>query len=313
MRYTHYFVIIVFSSHLYANGSLLIPRPPQPEQEEELPVIKLSPRSRIKPLSSTPRRVIPVHLVQPFLTRTMVLQEDELAIAPRVVGFVEERFIGSSGDEIYASDTNYFPNQGPLEEAINLAKQARMAQNTEITDQMQLKFEVVRPGKPYIDPDSGENLGYEVIHLGTARLVQAGDPARLILTANSSDVRLHDRLFAVTENESLEDFVPIPAPSTLKGKILRMPGSNAKEIGGNDVVAINLGSMNRVKPGHVLHVVRPSVIPRSSTRYNLPTTLPKRVIGSVMIFRIFKHISYALVLKFRTTLHPNDEVQGSGM
>jgi len=37
------------------------------------------------------------------------------------------------------------------------------------------RFNIFRPGKALVDPDSGEVLGHEAIHVSNASLVKAGD------------------------------------------------------------------------------------------------------------------------------------------
>ena len=50
-----------------------------------------------------------------------------------------------------------------------------------------IQYAVVRPEKPYKDPDTGEILGYEALYVGTSELKRTGDPAKLLLTSTDME------------------------------------------------------------------------------------------------------------------------------
>ncbi len=312
MRYSIYYKIFIAVLPLcvYANGDSTPPllQQPAPPPIEEIPTVKLSPEIQLKTLPPKPQKIIPIHLVRPFLLRPILLQSEQMETAPRVVGFVGERFIGSSGDEIYVSDKDYsktleqdFTN---LEDSINL-------EELDAAGRLWHKFEIVRPGPPYLDPDTEEILGYGAIHVGNAILVKPGEPAHLAITGNSRVVRVNDLIFPILEEDSIEDIVPIPAPYELRGKILKIP-YGSYENAANDVVAINLGAIDQVKPGHIFEVVRSPIRPRTTKDLKLPPTLPKEVIGIIVVFRSFERVSYALITKATLSIRPQDIIRGSG-
>ena len=111
--------------------------------------VKLSPRIREFPHDDA-IRAIPLDVVQPFLSRPLVVAEGELGRAAYVVGNQDERLAYGSGDHIYV--------RGMLDTASN-------------------KFSIYREGPPYKDPVTGEILGYQAEHVGDGLVERYGDPA----------------------------------------------------------------------------------------------------------------------------------------
>ena len=64
--------------------------------------VKLSPQMRISALDANPIPVIPLALIQPFLTDTAVFDTDVLATAPRIVAAQEGHVVLGKGDLAYA-------------------------------------------------------------------------------------------------------------------------------------------------------------------------------------------------------------------
>ena len=42
-------------------------------------------------------------------------------------------------------------------------------------------WQIYRPGRALIDPDTRETLGFEAIYLGDARLTRRGDPSTVLV------------------------------------------------------------------------------------------------------------------------------------
>ena len=163
-----------------------------------------------------------------------------------------------------------------------------------IQDQSFAEYRVFRPGRHFVDPTTGESLGWEAEHMGDARMLKEGDPARLTLLKTYSDVAIKDRLRPITLQESLPFFYPkAPDNIDIRGVILEMP-SKTEELGALSVVAITLGEREGVVPGDVFRILSQSVDkkdPLTGEAYKIP----EEKVGLLMVFRTFEKVSYAIV------------------
>ncbi len=65
-----------------------------------LPTLKLSPKARVTPLEA-PEARIPLSAIRPFLEYAYILDRDEIEQAPYVVALPERRVMGGTGDQVY--------------------------------------------------------------------------------------------------------------------------------------------------------------------------------------------------------------------
>lgn len=245
-------------------------------------LVKLSPGVRrealVRPVPS-----IPIDAIHQFLTRPRVFSQQELNTAPTVQAFVEEHIVGGTGDAFYV-DT--------------------------LEDPDQIQFDLVRPGETYRDPDSGETLGYEALYVGSAEVLRAGSPAKMVLTASQAEVQLGDRLLPDPEEEALNNFLPRPAPDLTEGRILSVL-NGVNQIGQLNVVVISRGEDDGLEPGHVFHILqrsRPPFIQDKKTLWGRKLDLPLERVGTLMVFRTFSRVSYALVMSASHAIHVGDTV-----
>ena len=243
--------------------------------------VKLSPQIRREELTRAIPS-IPIDAIQQFLTRPQVVTRQELDSAPYLTAFVREHIVGGAGDAIYVSA---------------------------IEDDFIRGFDVVRPGKAYEDPDSGEILGYEALYVGDAELLRPGDPAKLMLTSTEIEALLDDRLFPDPEEEVLENFQPKAAPLFLEGKIISLL-EGVNQIGQYSVVVLNKGSDDGLEPGDVLRIMQRTDPPKmGGSLFRRKTEMPLEQAGVLMVFRPFERVSYALVMYATRALHVGDSVR----
>ena len=182
-----------------------------------------------------------------------------------------------------------------------------------IKDQSFDEYRVFRPGRRFIHPITRESLGWEAEHLGDARMLKEGDPARLSLLEAFKDVTVKDRLRPIEIQESLPFFYPkAPDNPDVRGVILEMP-SKTEELGALSVVAITLGEREGIVPGDVLRILSKEVAkkdPVTGEKYNIP----EEKIGLMLVFRTFEKMSYAIVTNssrqvnvFDTVISPDVE------
>jgi hypothetical protein len=241
----------------------------------------LSPSIRATPLDQA-IPTIPIDAIAPFLTRPYVVDEGELEKAPYIVHFLDDHIVGGAGISYYARS---------------------------IMEQDSLQYAVVRPEKPYIDPDTGETLGYEALYVGTSELKRTGDPAKLLLTSSDMEAIIGDRLIKEMEDEPLIDFQPRVPDTPIEGRIISVL-NGVSQIGQYNVVVLNKGANAGLEAGHVLRILQGGNEVRDIVKGRGETVkLPLEQAGHLMVFRTFEKVSFALVMDAEKPLHVLDWVR----
>ncbi|MCG7877948.1 MAG: LysM peptidoglycan-binding domain-containing protein [Candidatus Thiodiazotropha taylori] len=244
----------------------------------------LSPRVRATPLDQA-IPTIPIDAIAPFLTRPYVVDENELEKAPYIVHFLDDHIVGGAGISYYARS---------------------------IMEERPIQYAVVRPEKPYKDPDTGEILGYEALYVGTSELKRTGNPAKLLLTSSDMEAIIGDRLIKEQEDEPLIDFQPRVPENPIEGRIISVL-NGVTQIGQYNVVVLNKGANVGLEAGHVLRILQGGEAIRDIVKGRGETvTLPLEEAGHLMVFRTFEKVSFALVMDATKPLHVLDWVRTPG-
>lgn len=228
-------------------------------------------------------RLIPTEVIASFLTSPKVVDANELNNAPYVVGFAGEHIIVGTGDRVYVRS---------------------------ITESKNLSHTIYRPGSAYISPENGEILGYEAQYIADASLQQPGDPATLAITKADLEIRTGDRIMPNAEEDIALNYFPRPPEQSIKGSIISVLGG-VSQIGRYSVVVIDKGTADGLLVGHELDIYKRGKVVRDdySPIKNDAVNLPDEVAGTVMVFRPFERVSYALVMKATQALHVLDKVK----
>lgn len=198
---------------------------PRLSVERSMRTVKLSPRVRSTPLDlAVP--TIPVGAVNPFLSRAYVLDEAAVEAAPYVVDFPDEHVLAGLHDSVYVRSIFAAPGE---------------------------RFEIVRPGDAYRDPQSGDVLGYKAEFVADGVLERAGDPARVQLASVAMEAGVGDRLIPAGADEPLVNFLPRPGPAGTQGRIISVL-NGVSQIGQYNVVVLNLGTDQGLEAGHVYEI-----------------------------------------------------------
>jgi hypothetical protein len=252
--------------------------------------VKLSPRARGEATGDSAIPTIPLNLIAPFLNEAVVLNDNELANAPRIVAAPESRVLMGRGDRAYV--------RGDL---------------GGIAD-----WRLFRQATPLIDPTSKEILGYEARFVGTAAYVREGGvttgddgkgsvavPATFEILSVKEEVGVGDRLAAVPQRD-FSSFTPHAPAQRMSGQVVQVYGDSLIA-GQNQVVAINRGTNDGVERGHVLAVLRDGerVVDRTNARPEA-IKLPDERHGLMFVFRTFERVSYALLLQVAQPVRAGD-------
>ncbi len=248
--------------------------------------VKLSPRVRSELLENGAIASIPLQLIGPFLNEAVVLSQDQLAAAPRIVATQEGRLQVSRGELAYV--------RGDLAGARS--------------------FSLFRQSKPLRDPLSNEVLGYEAGYIGTADFLRADGkspvnglpvPATFVMTSARQEAGVGDRLSPVPPRD-FSAYVPHPPAKPIDGQVVSVYGE-ALTAGQNQIVAINRGSQDGLERGHVLALWRAGAPGSDRTGDKpQPIQLPDERSGLLFVFRVFDRVSYALIVSAFDPIRPGD-------
>ena len=279
--------------------------------------VRISPQIRTDPLAPEPVQTIATADIEPFLTKPLVITQNQLADAPRIVRTQESRVALGAGDTGYA---------------------------TGLTKDKGVYWQIFRPGAPLIDPIGKETLGYEAIFLGEAKVNRLGDISTIEIVSAPQEIYAGDYLQPAPREITLDGYSPHAPAKKLDARIIALY-NQLYETGPNAVITLNRGARDGLEVGHVLAIYRNLNAPtftlresalwgrtgflyndknpnasyqseplggRNSPLYgrtgpagaqfkddktNIPVVLlPDERYGLLMVFRVFDRTAYALIM-----------------
>jgi hypothetical protein len=248
--------------------------------------VKLSPRIHAESTAQSAIPSIPPAIIEPFLTRPLVIEPGGLDGAPTIVA-----------------------RQDPESHLVLDAGQRAIVRG--MKDSKEALWLVYRPGAALVDPDSQTTLGYEAIYLGTARVVRAGDPSIIQLTSATQEISVGDKLVAAGKPD-IPTYAPHAPSAPVQGRIISLYGGDTRagEYGNHSIIGINLGKSQGLEVGNVLALYRPGVtVADARDRSAAPLSVPSERYGIAFVFRVFDRVSYALVMTISKPVNKLDLVQ----
>lgn len=242
--------------------------------------VKLSPGVKVVPESEA-ISVIPLDIVNNFLTRNRIVTAEEIAGAPYVVAAEERRLLSGEGDNLYA--------RGNFD-----AK----------------SYAVYRIGSPYVRPGTkpAEVLGIRAQDIGSTLLENVeGDIGNLYVNRMVEEVRIGDKLLPHEERFMESVYYPSAPDKEVKGTILTVEGG-VSQAGRLDILAVSVGKQDGVEEGNVLaiHKLGETITDRVAKE---TITLPSEKKGLAMVIRAFDKMSYVFVLDAQIPVSVGDVVQ----
>lgn len=280
--------------------------------------VRLEPGSRVEPLERQAIPTIAPSAIGPFLSQPLVIEAEGLQGAPSIVAAQEGHLVLGQGIKVYVD---------------------------KIEEGESLNWQLFRPGKSLIDPDTKETLGTEVVYLGEARVIRYGEPATIEIKRAVTDIYTGDRLVKAPE-VMLNSFVPHAPADEITGRIISAY-TGVAELGPHSIVTINRGKLDGLEEGHVLAIHEfgrtlppPKDAPKAEKEGYITLDrdedgnlirdengkvqlrwgtrvvseevkglkLPDERVGLMMVFRTFDHVSYALILQTERPAHVLDVV-----
>ena len=258
----------------------LVPDVPPTTEQMVVPdskIQKLSPKIRVVNGEHNAIASIPASIIAAFLTKPLVIENDEIKGAPTLIGSIENRSFLSFGDTAFASGLP--ADKGPL-------------------------WQLYRPGKAFIDPDTDETLGYEAIYLGDARIQKYDAITTLKITKSVLDIQKGDNFIQSAVGLS-SNYIPRSPSNKIQAKVISIYGG-VDQGGQNAVITINKGIRDGLENGHVLALYKESELSKhKGESYRLPALR----YGLIFVFRTFDKVSYALVMQVQRPVQLLDSVE----
>jgi len=264
------------------------------------PTVKLTPQVRTESLSDLALPTLQMHIIEAFLSEPLVVDNNTLVNAPRIIAGDDERMMRAAGDRAYV--------RGPA--TAPLLSEADTPSN----------YRVFRQATPLRDPITREILGYEAQYLGKAQLERGETPvtnaegkstaylpATVSITHLKEEVLPGDRLLPEPPRQYV-NFAPHAPQTEVKAHVASIYGSTAVHYGTqHQVVAINKGTQDGMAPGMVLSLLTKGKQIKDKTDPQRATVqLPDEENGLAMVFRTFDRVSYALIMDIQRGVQVGD-------
>lgn len=267
--------------------------------------LRVSPRTRVESLAEAAIPTIDTNAIEPFLAEPIVVDEQGLSAAPRIVAAAQEgRVLLARGDRAYARG----PASAPL---LEVSGQARL-------------YRVFRNATALKDPISGEVLGYEAQFVGKASLERSEGtqittladgksqtaviPATIDIVGAKEEMRVGDRLLPEPARE-FNTYIPHAPASPIDARVVSVYGSAVANAAQSQVVAINKGQRDGMERGHVMAILKDGArLVDKTDPERAQLKLPDERNGLLIVFRTFDRVSYALVLNIKDAVRVGDRL-----
>jgi len=254
------------------------------------PALKWSPKVRTTLKEQTPIKTLPLDVIAPYIKYGTVLSGEEIDLLPYVIG----------NDEGYKSSVDGFK--------VYINDELKVGQS----------YALYQKNEELFDPITQESLGFYGSLLATGKGLRSGnnelnEPATLYLEEAKQEIRSGSFVVPVNVGQMLPAFFTMQAATTIeKAAIIKVP-SGVREFGKLEVVMINIGLVDGVNQGDILSVKRQSqgvvetengpTYTNDSSRWNRIANsgnsdynMPSETVGNIMVFKVHKKVSMALVL-----------------
>ncbi|MBS9778358.1 MAG: LysM peptidoglycan-binding domain-containing protein [Gammaproteobacteria bacterium] len=249
------------------------------------PIYKLSPTVQTEYMED-PIPTVPKHIVYPFMTKNMVMEEGFSQDYPYIIGQADGNYISLSGrQEVYArSDDGSFSHE---------------------------LYDVFRESNQLTDPANGASLGVEAIYVGRVRLVKEANEDGIGTFVQTDSVNpLYPKDILVPSKEAVygEDLNFLPKLVSLDddAMIVKPIGMSSHASGSQfSTVLVNKGNQEGMQTGDVFNIVR-AANQKGTGRDGESYTLPNYQVGIAMVYKTFENSSYALVMNAYDVIYPGD-------
>ncbi len=264
------------------------------------PTVRLEPNLRSTPITAA-IPTIPYTAIAAFLARPVVLSAGQVRRAPHVIAFRSKHQVAGNGSVAYVSDLGRHPHA---------------------------RYSVIHVGEKLRDPGDlgfGHVYGYLGTYTATAVVTADGPPGTARLADAARETFPGDRL--ITTDAPIPLTMQPRAPSRrVRGKILWVIGGTggADLAGQYDIVVLDRGSRAGLVPGDVLAVDHHGSVVHDthgtfawlfhalgsgSSAFAPRVQLPDYRAGTLLVFKTYRDLSFALVVAASHTIADGDVIQ----
>ncbi|MDO8463630.1 MAG: LysM peptidoglycan-binding domain-containing protein [Gallionella sp.] len=240
-------------------------------------VIKLSPKVREGHSDHDAIPSIPANIIEPFLSRPLVIEENAMDNAPTLIGAREGRVILGLNDICFIKG---------------------------LPSGRGSKWQIYRPGKTLVDPDTKETLGIEAIYLGDTEVTDFADVSTAMITRSIQEINKGDRMVAPS-GKVANAYLPRSPGRKIATRVISVYGG-VSQAGQNAVITLNKGARDGLEIGHVLALYHDGEVVKNK---GIEDKLPDERYGLVFVFRVFNKVSYALVMQTKLPVQLLDRAQ----
>lgn len=233
---------------------------------------------------------IPYDQIAAFLSRGLVIEKSEVGALPYMLATRGDHLIAGAGNDVYVRGN--------------------------VSD-VGTRYSVVHIGDELVDPDDNSVVGFQGIYVGEGMVRRGGDPATVRLLDTNREALQGDRLIPESIEIPLTFFPKSPA-STIDGRIISVV-DGVSLIGQYQVVVINRGTRDNLANGDVLTVFQSGDVVKDrfaggklrggALLGGESVKLPDEQAGTVMVFKVYDRIAYALVMEATSEIRVYDAVR----
>ena len=213
--------------------------------------VKLSPKAIREDSEHGAIPNIPIADIAPFLAQPLVIESENLPGALTLLGTYEQHVILGSNDVAYVKG---------------------------LTEDKGIHWQIYRPGKTLVDPETKAVLGYEAIYLGDADVEKFADISTVRIIRAVQEIGKGDRLIQPS-GILTGNYVPHAPEKPIDARVISIYGG-VSQGGQNTVITLNKGSRDGLENGHVLAIYRQGEtltekakgLFAKDVKYNLPNT-----------------------------------------
>jgi hypothetical protein len=226
---------------------------------------------------------IPFDRISAFLTRAGVASQRDFNKLPRVAA-LPDGMIAGAGDKVYVRGL-----KNPMEDEL---------------------YRIIRLGTKLTDPETGDVLGYEIVYVGAATVMVAGETTKLLLNDTTREAKVGDRVIAINTTPPLNVY-PRGPEQEVSGQIVAVK-DGVSRIGQYQMVIINRGINDGLEQGHVLSIWKRGISSTDRSVYADPSEkfiLPDERIGLLLVLKPEESTSYALIMDATSEIRVKDRVR----
>jgi len=240
---------------------------------------------------------IPLESIENSFTRNRIINPAEFESAPYIVSNVGDNLAIGTGDEIFARGSFLIGTTS---------------------------FEIYRTGQTYygeglkkkrafglLNTTEEEVLGIEIEYLGFASIIEniAPDMRKLLVNNGTKEIQVGDRLLVREASRIDATIFPTEPSADMSGQIVAFLGAEtlASQL---DTVVINLGNEDSLVVGDILSIQKAGTSMTDEVeRAKMPfrqrmrtlfsqdrLTIPGNDIGTLLVYKTFDRLSYAVIL-----------------